>query len=119
MGQVPDAHVLLIEDLVLFVVGDEVVLDEVVVDDSGFYGFRIPFDLSFEFKLVAHVRLHILKNINLKWFKRGFGVLGFWGFGGATQKGWMIKETKTYCLEVVVAASACMGTWAGVSPLDR
>ena len=61
MGEIPDPHVLLVEDLVFFVVGDEVVLDEFVVDDGGLDGFGIPFDLGFELELVTDVRLHNLK----------------------------------------------------------
>ena len=61
MGEIPNSHMLLVEDLVFFVVGDEVVLDEFVVDDGGLDGFGIPFDLSFELELVTYVRLHNLK----------------------------------------------------------
>jgi hypothetical protein len=48
MGEVPDAHVLLVEDLVLPIVGDEVVFDKFVVDHGGFNGLGIPLDLRFE-----------------------------------------------------------------------
>lgn len=48
MGEVPDAHVLLVEDLVLPIVGDEVVFYEFVVDYGGFNGLGIPLDLRFE-----------------------------------------------------------------------
>ena len=61
MGEIPDPHLLLVKDLVFFVVGDEVVLDEFVVDDGGLDGFGIPLDLGFELELVTDVRLHNLK----------------------------------------------------------
>ena len=59
MGEVPDAHVLLVEDLVFAVVVFHVVVDEGVVDDGGLDGLGVLLDLLLVFEFVLHVWLHI------------------------------------------------------------
>lgn len=47
MCQIPNTHVLLIEDLVLLIILNHVVLDKSVIDHSWFYSLRIFLNFTF------------------------------------------------------------------------
>lgn len=55
MGQVPDPHVFLIKNLVFFIMSDQIMFDQFVVDDGGFDSLSIPFNFALEFELFAYV----------------------------------------------------------------
>jgi len=58
MCQVPNTHVLLIEDLVLLVILYHIVLNESVIDYSWFHSFCIFLNFTFSLKLVTDVGQH-------------------------------------------------------------
>lgn len=58
MCQIPDTHILLIEDLVLLVILNHVALDESVIDYSWLHSFGIFLNFTFSLKLVTNMRQH-------------------------------------------------------------
>ena len=65
MSQVPNAHILLVEDFVFLIVRYHVVFDESVINNSRFYGFCVLLNFALRFQLITNVLLHILKFITL------------------------------------------------------
>ncbi len=60
MGQIPNAHVLLVEYFIFLVVANHVLLNQSIVNDSWLDCFCIFFDLTFGLELITDVRLHFL-----------------------------------------------------------
>ena len=58
MGKLPNLAVIIIKDLVLPIVLNHVLLDQLVVDDSGTHSLLVLLDLLLGLELRLNVRLH-------------------------------------------------------------
>jgi hypothetical protein len=61
MGEVPNLHVVLVEDLIVFVVLDHVGLDQFVVDHSRLNRLGVLLDLLLGFQGLPNVGVHLHK----------------------------------------------------------
>jgi hypothetical protein len=65
MGEVPDLHVVLVEDLVVLVVLDHVSFDQFIVDYGGFHGLGVLLDLGLSLEGLTGVSVHLHKIVFL------------------------------------------------------
>lgn len=68
MGQLPQWHIIIVKDPVLFVIGDQIfsvevskewLPDEIVIDDCGLDCFFLFFNLSLSLQSLADIKVHI------------------------------------------------------------